>query len=129
MFAVPVMVAPVRVSFPPVTCTAPAVTELPLTTGAPAVTVIEASDRAVRSFVVDGPAKTRSSPLFGAVPPSQFAALLQRALPPAPVQVRVAPAAVSGMRDRMTNSGRRVAVFMMAHAGCQRRAAGEAEGA
>src|SRR5882672_9212648 len=116
MFVVPVICERVRISLPPVTCTAPALTELPLTRGAPAVTLIEPRERPVRSFCVDGPVKTRSSPFFGATPPFQFAPLLQRALPPAPVQIRVAAEAADEMSRRLQKSERRVAVFKIGRA-------------
>jgi len=111
----------VRTCAPSATLRAPTETAFPLKAGDPDVTVMELSERAARSFVVDCPAKTRSSPLRGAVPPAQFAPLLQRRFPPAPVHVLVDPNAANEMRNRPKRSETPRAIFMTVVA-CQMRA-------
>src|SRR5260221_8765222 len=118
-------IEPVSTTAPPATWSVPTGAVLPLNTGEPDVTVIEWSESPVRSFVVDCPPNTRSSPLCGTVPSAQLATLLQRALPPEPVHVRVEPRAAMGTRNRPHRTDVRRAGVMMALAVCQKRAFGD----
>src|ERR1051325_868129 len=64
---------PTTVEMPP----APREMPLPLMVGEVPEMAMEFSDRPLMSLFVDGPLKTRSSPLTGATPPLPFAPLLQ----------------------------------------------------